>query len=126
VQAKKCSRIFSLIANVGNDTKTREQKTCDHEELLLTRENSIRRSRAGAIGFIVLFFLVSVLYSSSEPSSRLSEDQLAWSLTGCMLLCAVLAYQYGMQIKHIDSIKLYRKKLSELEEKGSSQPQIAP
>ncbi len=123
---QKCYRIIRLSIDVANKMKTKEQRLHDHEEHLLTNERSIRRSRAGAIGFIMLFFLISIVYSMGEPTSNLREDQLALSLNGCILLCIVLAYQYGMQIKHIDSIKRYRKKLSELREERSSQPQIAP
>jgi len=106
--------------------KTKEQRTHDHEEHLLTREKSICRSRSGAIVLVGLYFLTYILYSSGETEFSLREDTVALSLIGCIMLSAILAYQYGMQVKHIDTIKMYRSKLKAQTETESSQHQPAP
>ncbi len=97
--------------------KTKEQKILERDDDLLKREGSLRRSRGGSIVFVILFFLVLGVYSESATLPA-SEDKLTFSLAGCILLCIILAYQYGMQIKHIDSIKLYRKQIEESQSDG--------
>jgi hypothetical protein len=100
--------------------KTKEQKILERDDDLLKREGSLRRSRGGSIVFVILFFLVLGVYSESATLPA-SEDKLTISLAGCILLCSILAFLYGLQIKHLDSIKVYRRKLEEQNQTGTSQ-----
>lgn len=99
--------------------KTKEQQIIDREEYLLRHEATLRRSRIGAIGLIIMLLLTSSLALQSF-ASRSVEDPATQALAGCVILCVLLAYHYNIQIWHIDSIKLYRQKLKDKERSESS------
>ncbi len=96
----------------------------EHEKIrmqendLLKSERSLRRSRVGAVVLVTLFILlpaIAEVVSQVPGTSSTHADQARMS--GFALFIAALGYKYRVQIKHIDSIKMYRQKLAELKEK---------
>jgi hypothetical protein len=96
-----------------------DEKRRIQENELLRRESSLRRSRMGAalLGILLLFVEISVFRPSSEAEVR--PDTTRYFM-GTTLLLAVLGYQYHLQVKHIETIKMYRGKLADL--KAQQQP----
>ncbi len=86
------------------------------ENELLKKESSLRRSRLGAIVLIALFIaLMAINYSFSKESPARDLALRIYYIYGfviCMLL--TIREQYCLQLKHIDSIKMYRQKLDEM------------
>ncbi len=122
--------LVNIVASAPNaqprrwetEMKTKEQKIHDYEERLLKQEKSVRRSRNGAIGFVFLFFLSHILYSMSEAQHSMRDDRVSRMLVGCIILSIILAYQYGLQTRHIDSIKLFRSQTSNKKEDSQQPP----
>ena len=88
------------------------------ENDLLKRERSLRRSRVGAVVLVTLFILLpAIVKVVSQVSGTSSPHADNARMSGFALFIAALGYKYHLQIKHIDSIKMYREKLKELKER---------
>lgn len=82
------------------------------ENELLKNERSLRRSRVGAIILIILA-LIATTATFNKPLTGTSLEVNTF-LRGFCLLLAALGYKYHLQLKHIQSIKMYRQRLGEL------------
>ena len=116
--------------------KTKEQKLLEHDDDLLKRERSIRFTRSAAMGFALLMFLGVVMHSphvSKFPPAHADATSIFAALTDAgniditisaflMLAFLAVAYEYNLRCKHIDSIKMYRSRLTQQEETKTSQP----
>ena len=81
----------------------REEELIKYEDSLLKRESSLRRSVYLAIALIVLIFYF--LFTQSYLTTGI------YNIAFCLIIiCILLAYQYNLKVKHIESIKFYRKK----------------
>ena len=97
-----------------------EQKILKREERLLKNEKSWRRSRVLAIFIFFfhlfgLFVLITMVFIEPENSlSRTSrtEGLAAMTFFACLFWLLVIEWT-NRRIWHIDSIKLYRKKLNQ-------------
>ena len=84
---------------------------------LLKRERSLRRSRIGAVLLIILvLFFAPARDNRPETPPSMSRAEVRLLLKGFCLLLAALAYQYHLQLKHIESIKVYRQNIEELKQ----------
>jgi predicted RNA-binding Zn-ribbon protein involved in translation (DUF1610 family) len=88
--------------------KTKEERIHARDDALLKKEASMRRSRIGAIVFAILFLLTATVLSRDNLTH---DKEIFWSLS--LIVIIELAYYYDLRIKHIESIKMYRKKLGE-------------
>ena len=86
----------------------KEQRIRTRDNRLLRKEKSYRRARAGAILFLVL----SMIFAAEVFLERPEIEQLAESdfyTAVSVLFWLIVVDSCNMRIRHIDSIKLYRK-----------------
>ena len=87
---------------------TKEERIHARDDALLKQEASMRRSRIGAIIFAILIPLTATVLIRDNLTH---DKEMFWSLS--LILTFWLAYYYDLRIKHIESVKMYRKKLGE-------------
>ena len=88
--------------------KTKEEIIHARDDALLKQEASMRRSRIGAIVFAFIIPVTAVYFIRDNLRQ---DDEMFWGLS--LILMIGLAYYYDLKIKHIESVKMYRKKLGE-------------
>jgi type VI protein secretion system component VasK len=91
----------------------KEQKILKRDDKLLKNEKSWRRARIGAIFFSIIHIIILVTLKRDEFLSP-EEQKEALVYMGMWLLFWLLVVSWlNMRLRHIESIKLYRKKESE-------------
>ena len=113
---------------------TREQRLLEHDDALVKREPSIRFIRAAAICFAAMMLFGDIMLSAPWAAFQATHAETRTPsvvstgnadihdlLTWCFFGWAALAYVFNLKCRHIESIKLYRKKLAEQEEVSTSQ-----
>ena len=95
----------------------REQKILKRDDQLLKNEKSWRRARIGAI-FLFLTFSLILYYVCTDDLFTKDEQAkgLATVVFWFMLWFAIID-TLNMRLRHIDSIKFYREKLEQGENK---------
>jgi len=86
----------------GNKIQARDDK-------LLKNEKSWRRARIGALILTVVWALI--LYTLFKPPHIMEREGL-FAIIGCIFFWLLILDWLNMRIRHIDSIKYYRNKLT--------------
>ena len=95
--------------------KSREDRIRAADEKLLQRETYYRRARRVEIGAGVLFLLAMLAAKIGRPEMHATEFTMtSWLI---VMFCFASAWTSDAKVKHIESVKLYRK------EPGESQPE---
>ena len=91
-------------------TEKSVNKNAEREDRLLKYENQYRRGRVLAIILLIMFVIVEFILLPNVQSSTLNKIPFNFfSLTTIFLLVSI--YINSLYVKHIDSIKYYRKLL---------------
>ena len=92
-----------------------EQKIRKRDDNMLKKEMSWRRARIGAIFISIMnvLGLVAILVHKRSEFSSLGEQKEHFVAIGMILFWFLIVSYLNLQLGHIESIKLYRKKESE-------------
>jgi hypothetical protein len=91
-----------------------DEKRRMQENDLLKRERSLRRSRHAAFVLAVMIPVMSLFATAFNAGFQQRDFELFTMLS---LLLAAVGYQYHLQIRHVESIKMYRRKVDDLRQR---------
>ncbi len=92
--------------------KTKEEKILKRDDRLLKNEKSWRRARIGATFiFFIIIITIFIIRSDNFTSKDLKIEAMVSITAWCFFWLLIIDW-LNMRIRHIDSIKLYRKKNS--------------
>ena len=99
--------------------KNKEERILKRDDRLLKNEKSWRRARIGAT---FIFFIILITIFIIRGDNFISKDQRIEALVSITVWCffwLLIIDWLNMRIRHIDSIKFYRKKCS-IADKGEA------
>jgi undecaprenyl pyrophosphate phosphatase UppP len=92
----------------------KEEAIRKRDDRLLRNEKSWRRARVGAIVLFIIFFAITIsIVYTDNLESPLSEHQAIIAMAIWCVFWLLLIDWLTLRLRHIDSIKLYRKTISE-------------
>ena len=94
--------------------KNKEEKILKRDDRLLKNEKSWRRARIGATFiFIIILITIFIIRGGNPVSKDQNIEALSSIIAWCFFWLLIIDW-LNMRIRHIDSIKLYRKKNSSI------------
>lgn len=91
--------------------KNTDEMVLKREDRLLKNEKSWRRAKIGAIFLFIVFLLTILSVYGDDLVSTDETFNVLMALGGWCLVWLVIIDWLNLHLHHIDSIKLYRKKL---------------